>query len=351
LFPKGFVNELQVCQTVLSADNVNDPDVLSINAASAALHISKIPLSEPIGAVRVGMIDGELVVNPAIDDIDLSDINIVIAGTADAITMVEGHAHEVPEELMLDALEFGHAHIQTIIAKIHELREQAGIEKMVVEVPELNAEVVSDIEAYGGRLKEAQAISEKAQRYEAFDAIKTEALEALARKYGEELFAEREEDIKTAFGNLKKHVMRIQVIETNKRMDGRALDEIRKITVEVGVLPRAHGSALFTRGETQALVTTTLGTTRDEQRFDELTGDEFRRFFLHYNFPPWSVGEVRRMMGPGRREIGHGKLAERSLMNMIPFVSEEERAEDSTLKDFPYTVRIVSEVTESNGSS
>lgn len=351
LFPKSFVNELQVCQTVVSADNVNDPDVLSINAASAALHISKIPLSEPIGAVRVGMIDGQLVVNPSIEDMDNSEINIVIAGTADAITMVEGHAHEVPEDLMLDALEFGHAHIQTIIAKIHELREQAGVEKMVVDVPVLNPEVVSDIEAYGGRLKEAQAISEKALRYDTFDAIKTEALEALARKYGEELFAEREEDIKTAFSNLKKHVMRIQVIETNKRMDGRALDEIRKITVEVGVLPRAHGSALFTRGETQALVTTTLGTTRDEQRFDDLTGDEFRRFFLHYNFPPWSVGEVRRMMGPGRREIGHGKLAERSLMNMVPFVSEEERAEDSTLKDFPYTIRIVSEVTESNGSS
>ena len=347
LFPKGFVNELQVCQTVISADNVNDPDVLSINAASAALHISKIPLSEPIGAVRVGMIDGQLVVNPAIDDMDNSEIDIVIAGTADAITMVEGQAHEVSEDLMLDALEFGHAHIQTIIAGIEKLREQVGVEKMAVDLPELNSEVVSDIEAYGGRLKEAQAISEKALRYETFDAIKTEALEALARKYGEELFADREEDIKTAFNNLKKHVMRIQVVETNTRMDGRALDEIRNITVEVGVLPRAHGSALFTRGETQALVTTTLGTTRDEQRFDELTGDEF----LHYNFPPWSVGEVRRMMGPGRREIGHGKLAERALMNMVPFVGEEERAEDSTLKDFPYTVRIVSEVTESNGSS
>ncbi len=351
LFPKGFYNELQVCQNVVSADNVNDPDVLSINAASAALHISKVPLSEPIGAVRVGMIDGQLVVNPSIDDIELSEINIVIAGTADAITMVEGHAHEVSEDLMLDALEFGHAHIQTIVAAIHELREKAGVEKMAVNIPELNSEVVSDIEAYGSRLKEAQAISEKAVRYQTFEDIKAEALEALARKYGEELFATREDDIKAAYGNLKKHVMRSQVIESSRRMDGRALDEIRAISVEVGVLPRAHGSALFTRGETQALVTTTLGTTRDEQRFDELTGDEFRRFFLHYNFPSWSVGEVRRIAGPGRREIGHGKLAERSLMNMIPFVSEEERAEDSTLKDFPYTIRIVSEVTESNGSS
>ena len=351
LFPKGFLNELQVCQTVLSADNINDPDVLSINAASAALHISKIPLSEPIGAVRVGRIDGQLVINPSMELIESSEINIVIAGTADAITMVEGHAHEVPESVMLDALEFGHAHIQTIIASIEQLRQQVGVEKMPVEVIELNAEVVSDVETYGGRVKEAQAILEKADRYATIDAIKEEILAALAAKYGEELFAAREDDIKAAISALKKKVMRAQVIETNRRMDGRALDEIRKITIEVGILPRAHGSALFTRGETQAIVTTTLGTTRDEQRFDELTGDEFRRFFLHYNFPAWSVGEVRRMMGPGRREIGHGKLAERALMNMVPFVSEEERAEDETLKDFPYTIRLVSEVTESNGSS
>lgn len=351
LFPKGFLNELQVCQTVLSADNINDPDVLSINAASAALHISKVPLVEPIGAVRVGMIDGQLVVNPSMELMPQSEIDIVIAGTQDAITMVEGHAHEVSESLMLDALEFGHAHIQKIIACIHQLREQAGVEKMPFEEHELNPEVVADIEAYAGRVKDAQAISEKQVRYETIDAIKDEALAALAAKYGEALYAEREADIKAAYGALKKRVMRGQVIETNRRMDGRALDEIRKITIEVGVLPRAHGSALFTRGETQALVVSTLGTTRDEQRFDELTGDEFRRFFLHYNFPSWSVGEVRRMSGPGRREIGHGKLAERALMNMVPFVSEEERAADESLKDFPYTIRIVSEVTESNGSS
>jgi len=351
LFPKGFLNELQVCQTVLSADNINDPDVLSINAASAALHISKVPLLEPIGAVRVGMIDGQLVVNPPMDAIESSEINIIIAGTADAITMVEGHAHEVSEELMLDVLEYGHSQIQLIIAGIEKLRVQVGVEKMPYEEPVINADVVADVAAYTGRLKDAQAIAEKQVRYETFDALKAECLTALAAKYGEELFADREADIKSAFSALKSSVMRMQVIETNRRMDGRALDEIRKITIEVGVLPRAHGSALFTRGETQALVVTTLGTTRDEQRFDELTGDEFRRFFLHYNFPAWSVGEVRRMMGPGRREIGHGKLAERALMNMVPFVSEEARAADDTLKDFPYTIRIVSEVTESNGSS
>ena len=351
LFPKSFLNELQVCQMVMSADNINDPDVLSINAASAALHISKVPLSEPIGAVRVGMIDGKLVVNPGMDLMPQSEIDIVIAGTYDAITMVEGHAHEASESLMLDALEFGHAHIQKIITCIHQLREQAGVEKMPVEDASLDAEVVADIEAYAGRVKEAQSISEKALRYGTVDAIKEEALGALAAKYGEELFTQRADDAKAAFGALKKRVMRQQVIETNRRMDGRALDEIRNISIEVGILPRAHGSALFTRGETQTIVVATLGTTRDEQRFDELTGDEFRRFFLHYNFPSWSVGEVRRIAGPGRREIGHGKLAERALMNMVPFVTEEERAQDEELKDFPYTIRIVSEVTESNGSS
>lgn len=351
LFPKSFLNELQVCQTVMSADNINDPDVLSINAASAALHISKVPLVEPIGAVRVGLIDGQLVVNPGIDIMPHSEIDIVIAGTYDAITMVEGHAHEVPESLMLDALEFGHAHIQKIITCIHELREKVGVEKMPVAEVNLNDEVVAEIEAYAGRVKEAQAISEKALRYGTIDALKDEALAKLAEKYGEELYAEREGDAKTAFEKMKKRVMRQQVIETKRRMDGRALDEIRNISIEVGILPRAHGSALFTRGETQTIVVATLGTTRDEQRFDELTGDEFRRFFLHYNFPSWSVGEVRRIAGPGRREIGHGKLAERALMNMVPFVSEEARAEDPSLKDFPYTIRIVSEVTESNGSS
>ena len=350
LFPKGFYNELQVCQNVISADNVNEPDVLSINAASCALHISKIPLSEPIGAVRVGYINGELVVNPAIDDMPSSEINIVIAGTADAIVMVEGQANEVADELMLDALEFGHENIKKIIAAICELRDRVGVEKMAFEEPQLDAQVVSDVGAFcADRLKAAQAISDKAERYDAFDALKAEVKEHLQGQYGDERYAEVAGDVSSAFGALKKHTMRSQVIDTKVRMDGRALDEIRKITIEVGVLPRAHGSALFTRGETQALVTTTLGTSRDEQRVDELTGDAFKRFYLHYNFPPWSVGEVRRMMGPGRREIGHGKLAERSLEVVLPF-KDVGNAEDTT-EDFPYTIRIVSEITESNGSS
>ncbi len=352
LFPKGFYNEVQVCQNLISADNVNDPDVLSINAASAALHISKIPLSEPIGAVRVGYIDGQLVANPPIADMAMSELDIIIAGSKDAIMMVEGQAAEVSEDLMLDALEFGHAQIKKIIDCIEELRARVGVEKMAYTEPSIDAQVVADVEALAkDRMKAAQAISEKQVRYETIDAIKVEVKEALLAKYGEERFAQVAGDVSAAYSALKKSVMRLAVIETNKRMDGRALDEVRPISIEVGVLPRAHGSALFTRGETQALVTTTLGTSRDEMRLDELTGEGFSRFYLHYNFPAWSVGEVRRMTGPGRREIGHGKLAERALENTLPFVSAEERAENPDLKDFPYTVRIVSEITESNGSS
>lgn len=352
LFPKGFLNELQVCQTVISADNVNSPDVMSINAASAALHISKIPLLEPIGAVRVGLIEGAFVLNPAMESMFDSEIDLVIAGTMEAITMVEGQGEEVSEDIMLDALEFGHNNIKKIIGAINTLREKCGVEKMAHEEPQLDAAVVSDVEALvGTRVKAALGISDKAERYGTLDALKAEVKESLLAKYGEERFAEVAGDVSAAYGNLKKNLMRLSVVETNIRMDGRALDEVRQITIEVGVLPRAHGSCLFTRGETQALVATTLGTSRDEMRFDELSGDEFRRFFLHYNFPAWSVGEVRRMMGPGRREIGHGKLAERALEGSIPFVSEEDRAEDPELKDFPYTIRIVSEITESNGSS
>ncbi|MBI1319027.1 MAG: polyribonucleotide nucleotidyltransferase [Candidatus Hydrogenedens sp.] len=347
LFPKGFYNEILVCQNVLSADNVNDPDVLSINAASAALHISKAPLLEPIGAVRVGYIDGQLVANPPQDQMPDSELDIVIAGTMDAITMVEGQALEVSEELMLDALEFGHAQIQKIVACIIELRAKVGVEKMAYSEPKHDEGVVADVnELAAARLKEALGISDKALRYDTIDALKAEVKEKLLAKYGEERFAEVAGDVSGAFGALKKSTMRQAVIDTNIRMDGRQLDQIRQITIETGVLPRAHGSALFTRGETQAIVTTTLGTSRDEMRLDELTGDAFSRFFLHYNFPPWSVGEVRRISGPGRREIGHGKLAERALENILPFGDSEDGK-----VNFPYTIRIVSEITESNGSS
>lgn len=351
LFPKTFLNETMVCQTVFSADNIHNPDVLSINAASAALHISKIPLLEPIGAVRVGMIDDQLVVNPPMPDMEKSKLDIIVAGTKDSICMVEGSAQELSEASMVEALEFAHEHIRSIVACIEELRTRAGVEKMPVPDPVENPELTADVEAIvAPRIKEALAIREKQQRYDTLDAIKTELQETLTERYGEEKYEECAGLAMEIFGSLKKDIMRQAVVETNIRMDGRNLDEVRPITVEVGILPRVHGSALFTRGETQALVATTLGTSRDEMRLDELTGDEFRRFFLHYNFPPWSVGEVRRVTGPGRREIGHGKLAERALEGMLPFTEAVDADEDEE-NNFPYTVRIVSDITESNGSS
>jgi polyribonucleotide nucleotidyltransferase len=361
LFPKGFMNELMVCQTVFSADNVNNPDVLSINAASAALHISKIPLQQPIGAVRVGRIGGELVVNPEMGAMANSDLDIIIAGTSDAICMVEGDAKEVTEPDMVDALEFGHNHIRNIINAIEELRSRCGEEKMAWEEPAIEEDVLNDVTSLAeGRMKETLGIKVKQERMEQLDALRDAVMEKLKEQYGEDLYESRKSQIKEVFGDIKKRVMRGEVIETSVRMDGRQLDEVRPITIEVGVLPRAHGSCLFTRGETQAIVSTTLGTSRDEMRLDDLEGDTFRRFFLHYNFPSWSVGEVRRIMGPGRREVGHGKLAERALRGQMAFLKEEEEeleiqeggviAEEEE-RAFPYTIRIVSDVTESNGSS
>jgi polyribonucleotide nucleotidyltransferase len=352
LFPKTFLNEIMVCQTVFSADNIHNPDVLSINAASAALHISKIPLTQPIGAVRVGLIDDELVVNPPMPDMDKSRLDIIVAGTSDSICMVEGCADELPEARMVEALEFAHEHIRTIVACIEELRTRVGVEKMPVPDPVTNPELAAEVEAIAApRIKEAQAIREKQARYDALDAIKATLETTLTERYGEEKYAEVAGLAMEMYSSLKKDIMRKAVVETNVRMDGRQLDEVRKITIEVGILPRVHGSALFTRGETQAIVAATLGTSRDEMRLDELTGDEFRRFFLHYNFPPWSVGEVRRVMGPGRREIGHGKLAERALEGVLPFAQMKTEDDNAEEVSFPYTVRIVSDVTESNGSS
>ena len=343
LFPKGFQNETQVFSTVFSADCVNDPDVMSMNGVSAALSISCIPFNGPIGAVRVALIDGQLVVNPGMDEMDESTLDIVMAGTKEAITMVEGRAVELSEDQMLEALEFGHGYVQQICDAIDEFKARAGVEKMPFDEPTLDPEVVADVEALAcDRLGEVLFIPEKQQRADAHDALKDEVLEKLAEKYGEERFEGCRADVKDAFKAAAKRIMRMRVIDTSVRVDGRALNEVRAITIEVGVLPRTHGSALFTRGETQALVSTTLGTRRDEQRCDLLSGEEFQRFMLHYNFPPYSVGEVRRIMGPGRREIGHGKLAERALECVIP---------NSEGDEFPYTVRVLSDITESNGSS
>jgi polyribonucleotide nucleotidyltransferase len=353
LFPKGFINEVQVCSTVYSTDNEHNPDVLSINAASAALHISKLPFDGPIGAVRIGMIDDKLVVNPLMtSEMEISTLDLVIAGTADAITMVEGLADEVPEDTLLEALELGHAEIKKVCACIEELREKAGVEKMAFEAPQIDPQIVSDVERIAkAPLQEALKTTGKHERQDAVDAVENDLEEKLLAEYGEEKFEEVAETIREAFGDLEKNLMRQAVIETNTRVDGRALDVVRDITIEVGVLPRAHGSCLFTRGETQALASTTLGTRSDEQRLDELTGEEFRRFMLHYNFPPWSVGEVRRIMGPGRREIGHGKLAERALSGILPFMAEEDPEVAVQEDDFPYTIRVLSDITESNGSS
>jgi polyribonucleotide nucleotidyltransferase len=344
LFPKGFTNELQVCQTVFSADNEHDPDVLSINAASAALHISPVPFLGPIGAVRVGMFDGQLVVNPPMSQMAQSQLDLVMAGTKEAIVMVEGSAKEVSEAVMVEALEFGHKHIVEICTGIEDFRARVGLPKMPFVPKELDPVVVADVdELIAGKLEPALSIQQKQSRQAAVDALRTEVNDALAEKYGLDLYTERASAVNEAFTGAEKRVMRLKAIRENIRLDGRRLDEIRPITIDVGILPRAHGSCLFTRGETQAIVTTTLGTSRDEQRLDELTGEEFKRFMLHYNFPSWSVGEVRRISGPGRREVGHGKLAERALESIVPNGLEAET--------FPYVIRIVADITESNGSS
>ncbi len=342
LFPKGFVNEVQVFSTVFSTDNEHNPDVMSINGASAALHISPIPFEGPVGAVRVGLFGDEFVVNPLMSEMEESALDVVIAGTKDAILMVEGQALEISEDKMVAALEFGHEWIKKICATIEELRARVGIEKMTFEPPAIDPDILAAVETQTERrFKEILQIAEKQPRAEALKKLKKEVCTAIAESMGEEVYAEKSGIVSAAFDKTEKRLMRAQIINDRKRIDGRDLDQIRPITIEVGLLPRVHGSCLFTRGETQALVTTTLGTSRDEQRLDELTGEEFRRFMLHYNFPNWSVGEVRRISGPGRREVGHGKLAERALENQIPY------GED----DFPYTVRVVSDITESNGSS
>ena len=344
LFPAGFTNELQVCQTVFSADNEHDPGVLSINAASAALHISPVPFLGPIGAVRIGMFGDELVVNPLMSRMEESRLDIVIAGTKDAIVMVEGSGKEIPESVMVDALELGHKAIREICACIEEFRAQAGVPKMPFTPRELDSALAADVEGIiGDRLEAALSTMGKHERQAAVDGLREEVNEKLEEKYGPELYQERASDINEVFTAAEKRVMRHKIIHSNVRVDGRRMDEIRPIAIEVGILPRAHGSCLFTRGETQAIVTTTLGTSRDEQRLDELTGEEFRRFMLHYNFPSWSVGEVRRISGPGRREVGHGKLAERALEDQLP---SEENGDT-----FPYVIRVVSDITESNGSS
>lgn len=337
LFPKELHREVQVIVWVLSADRMNDPDILGIIGASAALLISDIPFNEPVGAARVGRIAGEFVLNPTYEELERSDMDIVVAGTADSIVMVEGEAREVPEADLLRALEFAHEHgIKPTIELQLQLREDCGKPKFEPEPEVIDEALLSAVrERADETLNQAIRIADKAERKRVVQELIDRIVEEL-----NETFPESEQTIVEIVTEMQKEKMRRMVVQERRRIDGRALDEIRPVWCEVGVLPRAHGSALFTRGQTQALAATTLGTKMDEQKMEELEGDFFKSYMLHYNFPPFSVGEVRPLRGPSRREIGHGSLAERALKPMIP-------AEEI----FPYTIRVVSDILESNGSS
>lgn len=339
MFPDGFRNETQVIAHVVSYDGVNSPDMLAMNGASAALMISDIPFNGPIAGVRVGRLDGELIINPPEDRVEELDINIILAGTDDAIVMVEAGMDTVSEDEVIEALQFGHENIKKLVAKQKEMVEALGKEKFEYTsfcvADELISEAMSELT---DKLKEALVIPAKLEKYEALDKIGEEYIETMKEKIGEEDFDESL--YKDVYHEVEKKVFRDFTIDSKTRIDGRSFTDIRDIDIETRLLPMAHGSGLFTRGETQALVVTTLGTKTDTQILDTIYGDGKKRFMLHYNFPPFCVGEVSFLRGPGRREIGHGALAERALSYVLP--AEE---------DFPYTVRIVSEVLESNGSS
>ncbi|MCT4607726.1 MAG: polyribonucleotide nucleotidyltransferase [Pelagimonas sp.] len=340
LFVPGFKNEVLVMCTVLSHDLVNDPDMVAMIAASAALTISGAPFRGPIGAARVGFEDGEYVLNPTVDDMDQLRMNpeqrldLVVAGTKDAVMMVESEAYELTEEEMLGAVLFAHEQMQPVIDLIIDLAEEAAKEPFEFVAPDYS-EIYEAVKAAGeAQMRDAYAITVKQERVAAVAAAKEAIIAALSEEQQEDA------NLGSALKKLESSVLRGTVVKEGKRIDGRALDEVRDIVCETGLLPRTHGSALFTRGETQGLVVTTLGTGDDEQIIDALHGNYRSNFLLHYNFPPYSVGEVGRVGSPGRREIGHGKLAWRALQAVLPAPT-----------DFPYTVRVVSEITESNGSS
>jgi polyribonucleotide nucleotidyltransferase len=336
LFPEGYFNEVQIMVMVLSSDQENDADVLGLIGASAALSMSEIPFYQPVGAVRVGRLNGEFIVNPTFSELETCDINLVVAGTKEFVNMVEGECREVSEGELLSAVEFGHKQIQKLVELQRELCVRVGKTKPQVEVPVIEAELVEAVTSLGlEKIKAANRTSDKKGReeklYDLSDAIMAELAER---------FPASESKIKSILQDIEKKDLRQMILDEGKRTDGRTADQVRPITCEVGVLPRTHGSAIFTRGQTQCLAVTTLGTKIDEQRIDDLEGESTKSYMLHYNFPPFSVGEVKPVRGPGRREIGHGALAERAIQPVIP-------KEDA----FPYTVRIVSDILESNGSS
>jgi polyribonucleotide nucleotidyltransferase len=339
LFPESWRNETQVNSMVLSADSDNDPDVIAVTGAAAAAYCSDLPFPTPIAAVRVGLVNGQLVANPTVAEQKLSLINIVIAGSDEAIMMVESGALEVSEETVVEALEFGHAQVKKIVAAIKDLYAQLNLKKVEVAPWPFDQSIYNSIKkTYGAELKDALDTEKhpKKESYHLIDELKAKIVETVPEEDEEKLTL-----TKRAFDRLKEDIFRDEILNNHRRPDGRAFDKIRKITCEVGLLPRVHGSALFTRGETQALATMTLGTKEDQQRLDLLFAqDQHKRFMLHYNFPPFSVGEVKPVRGPGRREIGHGALAERALVSLLPPETE-----------FPYAMRLVSDILESNGSS
>ncbi len=339
LFAEGFKCETQVIAFVLSADTENDPDVAAINAASAALTISDIPFLGPIGAVRVGYVDGKLITNPTYSEMRDSLVNIMVVGSADAIVMIESGAKEIPEETVVEAIEYGHNEIKKICAVINQLRDKVGKPKRKVAPPEFDQKYYDELKGkIGARSERMRWIRPSIPRPKATRLVKE------IKKELEAALPEDDEDakkkLKEYYEVLRERIFREQVIEQKRRPDARAFDQIRDIWVEVGVLPRTHGSAIFTRGETQALVTTTLGTSDDKQRLEAFEGEAKKRFMLHYNFPPFSVGEVQFLRGAGRREIGHGALAERAISAVLP-----------TEEKWPYAMRVVSDILESNGSS
>ncbi|WP_434615855.1 polyribonucleotide nucleotidyltransferase [Azospirillum sp. B2RO_4] len=335
LFADGFRNETQVVCTVLSHDLENDPDIVAMVGASAALTISGIPFLGPIGAARVGYKNGQYVLNPTMDEVEDSDLDLVVAGTVEGVLMVESEAKELTEEVMLGAVMFGHTNFQPVINMIIDLAEEAAKDPWDLPEPAYDRKALKARlrETVGSDVEAAYTETVKQSRYEKVGAAKAKALETLAEEFDAQ-------SIGFEFKELEADILRGAVLKTGRRIDGRDTKTVRPIVSEVGILPRAHGSALFTRGETQALVVTTLGTSQDEQIIDALEGEYREHFMLHYNFPPYSVGEAGRMGSPGRREIGHGKLAWRAIHPLLP-----------KKEDFPYTLRVVSEVTESNGSS
>ena len=334
LFPEEFRNEVQVLPTVLSYDGVNEPDVLSIIACSAALAISGMPFQGPVGASRVGYIDEKFVLNPSKEEIETSRLDLVVAGTKDAVLMVESEASGLSEKIMLDAVKFGHEKFVPVIEAIKKLVKDCGKEQWVVEKKDLSELEKKISDSFSADLTAAFAIRDKQKRSTLIGEITTKCKEMFE---GDETYSDL--DVSMMLKKIEKKIVRTDILKNKSRIDGRSLTDVRQIDCQVGVLPRTHGSALFTRGETQALVTLTLGTSEDEQRVESLDGLKRNRFMLHYNFPPFSVGETGRI-GTGRREIGHGKLAWRALNSSLP---EQEK--------FPYTYRVVSEITESNGSS